>query len=247
MKQVHELTIEQIRSYLPDQRTDIPMSERLECQICYKRYTNKKNLKVHLRIVHDKRGDQANEYLPAHLRPKVEVIPEENKLKCPKCSKFYNGKTNLRCHMRTTHQLSMEQLRSLLPDVFTIPTARKYHQFEIGKNSPCDSRTTLSYLQNSQTAEIALHSKTSGPAGNTQEDECFETSQQHENSRDLEDDESHEQRHVVNSSHQSTPLYVPQQFPNSANQHSPAITDNSSYEAKSHNSWQVNDDQGMPG
>ena len=89
----------------------IAMDEELKCQTCEKKFASKKNLRQHVRHVHEKKKmhecDICNKKfaLKTNLRQHVQHVHENQTLhECGICEKKFASKKNLHRHVRRIHE-----------------------------------------------------------------------------------------------------------------------------------------------
>ena len=93
-------------------------NERMTCSLCQKKYSNKGNLKSHLRIVHKLSVKEIDEMIPTvgiKGQKLDKDLPDSAKMQCPICQQYYRSRGNLRVHLKGTHKLGLEEARKYLP------------------------------------------------------------------------------------------------------------------------------------
>merc|ERR1712066_216123 len=131
-------------------------NERMDCSICHKSYSNKGNLKSHLRIVHKLSGKEIDTMIPCvgiKGQKLDKDLPDSAKMQCPICHQYYRSRGNLRVHLKGTHKLGLEEARKYLP---RNPNRKAMQLTEKFHCALCDKYYTTKQ-------SLRLHNKTQHP------------------------------------------------------------------------------------
>merc|ERR1719461_675999 len=69
--------------------------EKMECPICKRMYSNKGNLKSHIKVVHKLDQAEIDSMLPNQSTKGLKVdknVPDDKKMQCPICKQFYRSR-----------------------------------------------------------------------------------------------------------------------------------------------------------